>query len=145
MARKKPASGFLKAWIDSAPPIPDEPISAETQKVINEQRSIARAALDEIAKDIRADCELALMTRYISDKQRRGASKGGISATKAARAAAAKWQLKCVKRARELLADGKERHSLAGILAPEFHRTQARVRTVLQNASVMPKRKRKPS
>lgn len=134
MARKKQAAGFLGAWIDAAPPLPEEPLSPEAAKYMDEQRGIARATLNEIAKDIRAAMDRDL-------RMQAGRKSGGKKTGRTSKARAGTWHVDCADKARALLRQGCSPHELAGILAPRFCVTARQLRTVLQSEGVLSVRK----
>jgi hypothetical protein len=134
MTRTKRASGFLGAWIDAAPPLPEEPLSPDAARFVDEQLDIARSALNEIAKDIRAAMDRDL-------KMQAGRKSGGKKTGRTSKARAGTWHVDCADKARAMLRQGRSPHELAGILAPRFCVTARQLRTVLQSEGVLSVRK----
>lgn len=128
MAQKKQASGFLKAWVDGALSVPDEPIRPEAAKLIDEQLSIARAALDDIAKDIRAS-----MDRDLAMQARR--KRAGDKTAKQRKAEAQGRYDDWLREADHLIKSGeRDPRSVAGILAKRHGVTTTTIRKGINRA-----------
>lgn len=72
-----------------------------------------------------------------------GRKKGGKKSGETRRAEAKPWHAECVAEARRMLRGGTGEHTLASTLARRFRVTPRRVRTVLQEAGMLKKRKSK--
>lgn len=128
MPRKKQDSGFLKASMDSAPLVPDEPMSPEAAKLISEQYRIAAAAMDDVRKLIGADIELAAKTR--AARMDGGRETGKQRAQKAA-TKYEQWR----REAYDLICSGTcDRHNTANILAKRHGVSRSTIRRGINKA-----------
>lgn len=69
--------------------------------------------------------------------------KGGVKGGKTRKTTAEEWQAKCIEKAQALVKQKAPRRGLVGILAQRFRRSKPQVRTVLQDAGILPPRKKR--
>jgi len=138
--------------LDAIPPEWATRLIEETAKMDSD--SVANASLESIFRKACAGSmesagrmlreylhtgAVAIVTGKYADvgiKQTVGRKKGGQKAAASKKADAASWHKSCEQKALALLAQGKKRRDLAGILAPQFSVTARQVRAVLKKTEV---------
>lgn len=139
---KQKASGFLRQWMETGTPEPDTPKLAGLNRRVDRLRGEAQrleAALHASA-DVLIEHGTVLARKQV--RMETGRKSGGDEAGKRRARDARPKHDGWITRAKGLVETGRKPHELASIIANGNANRAKQVRTVLQDAGIVPRRKK---